>query len=190
MTEQVAGTPPAAVPPVTGEPPVAGTPPAASATPASWDEYVATLTPDAKTLYEGHTAGLKSALQSERQQRGELAKQIGTLSKQAAEGSDLKKSLEGMTAQLESATQRADFYEQAVKPEIGCSNPSLAFIAARESGAIDQKGRINWGELKQQFPELFRPKAPPPANAGAGTSNPPAAKADMNAYIRRAANRG
>jgi hypothetical protein len=159
------------------------------ATPASWDEVVATLTPEVKTLYEGHTAGLKSALQTERQQRSELAKQINTLSKQAADGSDLKKSLEGMTAKLESETQRADFYEQAVKPEIGCSNPGLAFIAARESGAIDQRGRINWGELKQQFPELFKSKSPPPASAGAGTSNPPAAKADMSAWIRHAAGR-
>ena len=156
---------------------------------ASWDEYVATLKPEVKTLYETHTAGLKSALQSERQQRSELAKQIQMLSKQAAEGSDLKKSLEGMTAKLESETQRADFYEQAVRPEIGCSNPFLAFIVAREADAIDGKGRINWDTIKQQAPELFKPKSPPPASAGAGTSNPPAAKSSMNDFIRAAAGR-
>jgi hypothetical protein len=180
-----AGAPPAGDP---GQQPPAGNPPPA-APPATWDEYLATVTPEVKTLYEGHTAGLKSALQTERQQRSDLAKQINTLSKQAAEGSDLKKSLEGVQTQLEAATQRAEFFEAAVKPEIGCSNPSLAFIAARESQAIDQKGRINWDVLKQQFPELFAKKAPPPGNAGSGTQNPPAAKGDMNSFIRRQAGR-
>jgi len=172
-----------------GQQPQQGQPPVASAAPATWDEYLSTVPVEVKALYEGHTTGLKSALQTERQQRSELANQIKTLSKQAAEGSDLKKSLEGMTVQLESATQRADFYEQAVKPEIGCSNPGLAFIAAREAGAIDQKGRINWDVLKQQYPELFKPKSPPPASAGAGTQNPPATQNTMNTYIRKAAGR-
>jgi hypothetical protein len=121
-----------------------------SQTPPTWDAILATLPDDQKALYEQHTSGLRTALQSERQGRSELAKQINTLSKQAAEGSDAKKQLEAAAAQLEAANQRADFMAEATKPEIGCSNPSLAFIAAREAGAIDQKGRVNWDALKTQ----------------------------------------
>jgi hypothetical protein len=184
---QAVTTPPEAVPPVAA-PGQEGQPPAAQI-PQTWDAVLETLAPEAKTLYETHTTGLRSALQNERTQRSELAKQISTLSKQAAEGSDLKKSLEAMTGQLEQATQRADFFEQAAKPEIGCTNPTLAFLAARESGLIDAKGRIQWDTLKQTYPELFKQRVPA-VQAGAGTQTPPAAKHTMTEYIRAAAGRG
>jgi len=155
--------------------------------PQSWDAYLETLPAEIKTLYDGHTTGLKNALASERTQRSELAKQMQTLSKQAAEGSDMKKALEATSAQLDAANQRADFFESAIKPEIGCSNPALAFLAAREAGAIDQRGRINWEALKTAYPELFKPKVPA-ANAGSGTQNPPQT-ANMNDFIRTKAGR-
>jgi len=183
-----AGNPPAGNPPAT--PPTgdqgAGTQ-QTTTPPASWDEYVTTLPAEVKALYETHTTGLRTALQSERQQRGELAKQIKDLAAKAEKGSENERQLQTMSAQLEAANQRADFMAEATKPEIGCSNAHLAYIAAREAGAIDQKGRVNWEALKTAYPELFKPKVPAGA-AGAGTQNPPQATT-MNDFIRRAAGR-
>ena len=158
----------------------------APAAPATWDAFLDTLPEETKKLYDTHTAGLKTALQSERQQRSELGKQIQALSKQAADGSEMKKSLETLQGELELVTQRADFFEAAARPEIGCSNPALAWLAAREGSLIDGKGKIQWDALKQSYPELFRQRVPA-VQAGAGTQTPPAPRPSMNDFIRAAA---
>lgn len=145
-----------------------------------------------RKLYEEHTKGLKSALHGEREARkaetADLGKKLRDATKKLEEGSEARKALEGVTAQLEAAEARAAFYEEAIKPEIRCNNPRLAFIAAQDSGAIDAKGRIGWESLKTQFPELFAQKVPA-ASAGAGTGTPPPAGGGMNQFIRSAAGR-
>jgi hypothetical protein len=149
-------------------------------------------TDDVRKLYEQHTTGLRSALQSERTQRSDLARQLRDAATKAEAGSEAQKNLAETAAKLEEAEARASFFEEATKPEIGCTNPRLAYLAARESQAIDGKGRISWEELKGAYPELFKPKAStsaPAGNAGAGTGAPPAASFDMNAIIRKAAGR-
>lgn len=156
--------------------------------PLTYDAWLGQQTEDVKTLVEGNITGLKSALQSERQQRDELARQL----RDAAKGSQgaTKEALDKLSADLEAANTRAEFFAEATKSEIGCSNPRLAWIAAQEAGALDNRGRVNWDALKQQYPELFQTRKPPAGNAGAGTGNQPPAGKSMNDFIRTAAGRG
>lgn len=156
----------------------------------TWEQVLASLPEEHRSLYEAHTQGLRGALQSERQQHQDLARQLRDATAQLEAGSQARTQLEQMTTQLEAAQRRADFMEEAARPEIGCTNARLAWIAAQEVEAINSRGQINWDVLRQQFPELFKPKTPPTANAGAGTGTPPNAHGGMNAYIRTAAGRG
>ena len=156
--------------------------------PLTYDAWLGQQADDIKTLVEGNITGLKSALQSERQQRDDLARQL----RDAAKGSQgaTKEALDKLSADLEAANSRAEFFAEATKPEIGCSNPRLAWIAAQEAKALDNRGRVNWETLKQQYPELFQARRPPAGNAGAGTGNQPPAGKSMNDFIRTAAGRG
>ncbi|NLE76515.1 MAG: hypothetical protein GX605_07155 [Chloroflexi bacterium] len=166
---------------------------AGGGTPQGFEAWLAGQDEATQKLYNEHVTGLKGALQAERNQRkaetADLVKQLREATKQAEEGSAARKALEEATARLEGAELRSQFYEEAVRPEIGCANPRLAFLAAQEIGAMDGKGRVNWDVLKAQFPELFRGKASAAGQAGAGTGAPPTGKADMNTWIRRAAGR-
>ena len=166
------------------------TPPASqdgSATP-SFESWIGSQDEAVKGLIDGHVKGLKSALDSERAQRGDLARQLRDVTAKAEKGSELEKALTEVSAQLEVTERRASFYEEAGRPEIGCSNPRLAYLAAVEGDLIDKRGRIDWEALKTSAPELFRPRVPQ-GNAGVGTGTPPPAQRSMNDYIRRSAGR-
>lgn len=158
------------------------------ATPQSFDEWLGAQDAAIKGLVGERFRALEASVKATRDERNELAKQLKAAAKGLGAESEERKALEAMTAKVEAAEMRAAFFEDAAKPEIGCGNAKLAFIAAQEIGAIDAKGRINWGALKEQFPELFRAK-PPAGNAGAGTGTPPPAKGGMNEFIRKAAGR-
>lgn len=154
----------------------------------NWDGFLEGQPENVQKLYKEHTDGLRSALQSERDQRKGLAKEVAETAKKLKEGSEERKALEDQAAKLEEAEQRAGFFEEAAKPEIGCSNPRLAFLGAQEIGAFDQRGNANWEVIKKQFPELFK-KTTPKSNAGDGTDKPPSGESGMNAFIRKAAGR-
>ena len=158
---------------------------------ATWETVLAALPEEQQGLYNQHVQGLRTALQSERDQHQDLARQLREATQRLEEGSETRQQLEQLTGQIEVANQRADFFEQATQPEIGCSSPRLAWLAAQEVEAFDRRGNVNWAVLKEQFPELFgqATKKQPPGNAGSGTSTPPAAQG-MNAFIRRQAGRG
>lgn len=144
---------------------------------------------------QGHTSKLRSALDSERAERNNLARQLKDLLPKAEKGSDLEKQLQGFQANLETAERRADFYEAAGPAGVG--NLKLAWITAQAddliTGHTDSKGRVNFerlfADLREKYPELFRSQRPavPPGNAGAGAGAPPAAAPDMNQLILRAA---
>jgi hypothetical protein len=156
--------------------------------PVTFQEWIATQDDSVKKMLDDHVAGLKVVLAEQKQRGAELSKQLKEAMKATEAGSEARKALEGMTSQLEAAEQRATFFEEAAKPEIGCNNPRLAFIAAQDGGLIDGKGRVSWDVLKSQFPELFRLKVPP-ASAGAGTQASPPKNLGMNQFIRKAAGR-
>lgn len=154
----------------------------------TWDTWVASQDETVKGLIDGHVKGLKSALESERTQRSDLARQLRDVTAKAEKGSELEKALTEVSAQLEVTERRAAFYEDAGRPEIGCSNPKAAFALAQAEDLFDKRGRVDWEALKASAPELFRPRVPQ-GNAGAGTGGPPPAQKSMNDFIRRAAGR-
>jgi len=142
-----------------------------------------------KKGYEGKTSGLHSALQTERDQRKDFAKQLKDAQSKAEKGSELEKALGETSTRLEQAEQRAAFYEDAIKPEIGCTNVKAAFLVASADNLFKRSGEPDWTAIKAAAPELFGRKVPP-GNAGSGNGSPPAQKAGMNEWIRAAAGRG
>lgn len=156
--------------------------------PASFDEWIKGQPAEVAALIDSHVTGLRNTVQATRRERDDLAKQLRDAAKGLEQGSEARKALEAMTAQVEAAEVRAAFYEDAAKPEIGCTNARLAYIAAQQDALIDNRGRVNWESLRQTYPELFR-RAAPTSNAGAGTQNTQPATGGMNEFIRRAAGR-
>jgi hypothetical protein len=157
-------------------------------TPLTFDAWLAAQDDAVKGLLDEHTKGLKSALQAERQQRNDLAKQLRDASKAMEEGSAARTALEEMTGKLEQAERRAQFLEDAMRPDVGCANPRAAFVLAVADDLFDARGNPDWNAIKQAAPELFPKPRPPQGNAGAGTGTPPPTTS-VNDAIRRAAGR-
>ena len=89
------------------------------APPASFDEWVKAQPPEVVALLDDHVTGLRNTVQATRRERDDLAKQLREAAKGLEQGSEARKALEAMTAQVEAAEVRAAFYEDAAKPEIG-----------------------------------------------------------------------
>jgi hypothetical protein len=155
--------------------------------PPTFETWYSGLDEQAKTVFDGHVNGLKTALVTERQNRADLAKQIKDLAAKAEKGSELERQLSEASTRLEAAERRASFAEDAIRPEIGCSNVKAAYALAVAEGLFDSKGRPDWAGLKSAAPELFRKPGPGSADGGAGVNHGP--KLDMNSIIRRAAGR-
>lgn len=143
-----------------------------------------------KDAIAANTTRLSNALKDERTERKNLERQIKELRSKAEKGSDLEKQLSAISADLDSANERADFAEEAVKRSV--KNVRLAYKAAKEDGLIDDRGRINWEQLEADYPELFQPaqqerKQVPRGNAGAGAGQQGSRQFDMNTWIREQA---
>ena len=93
-----------------------------------------------------------------------------------------------MADKLAALEGQQDFYDQAHK--LGVSDLKLAYLAAREAGLIDGKGRANFDELKKLHPNLFSATQPAPGHAGTGTGKQPTGGGGMNDFIRKAAGKG
>lgn len=154
--------------------------------PATYEEWFESQNDEIKGLLENQTASLKSALQSERERNKELSKTLKSATKELDVGTEARKQLDAAIENLEAAQLKADFYEEVAGI---VTNPKLAFIAAREIGAISKNGKINFEAIKAAYPELFelKKKTAPPAGAGNGAGQSGAPKGDMNAFIRAAA---
>jgi len=163
----------------------------------TWDSWLAQRPEAERTLindlYAKKNAGHASALESERQARREMEKQIRDLAKAAEAGSDSQNKLTGLADQLAVAERRADFYEAAAKPDVGIVDVKAAWLIANaESDAyFDKRGNLNVELLKKEHPSLFaQPRPTPKGNAGSGTQNADGGAAtSMNDIIRRAAGR-
>lgn len=175
--------------------PGGGTPPAPAggtgtqdppANTLSYDDWYKGLDDSQKALVDGHTHGVKSALDSERALRKDFEKKAKELAAAAEKGSEMEKQVGSLLAQLSEANQRAEFLAGA--PAAGCADPQLAFLAAREGGHFDMNGKPNWEAIKLAHPNLFATQQPAPrggGDAGSGTQTPPKAN-DMNSFIRGA----
>lgn len=159
--------------------------PQAQQTPPTFESWLAGQDETTKGLLDGHTKGLKSALDTERTERTNLATQIKALQAKAEKGSELEKSLIDLQSQLSIAQRRAEFAEEASKPEIGCLNPKLAWLVAEQGALFNSKGIPDWVAIKSQAPELFRKATTGSVNGGDGNTNTNAF--NMNDRIRRAA---
>lgn len=164
------------------------TQPAQSATPASFETWFEGQDEGIKGLINKRFESLENTVKATREERDNFSKQIKQLAKQQADGSDAKKQLEEMGAQLEKSERRAAFLEDAMKPEIQCRNARAAWVLAESENLFDKKGAPDWNAIKAAAPELFGvPVAN--ANAGNGTQRTPAQPNDMNSFIRRKAGR-
>ena len=175
--------------PGSSNPKTGGTPNQQQPASVSFETWLAGQSEDVRELYETHTRGLRSALESERTERANLARQLKEIKPE--KGSDAEKVLTELQGRLDLAERRAMFAEEAHKPEIGCVNPKAAWALAQAETLFDKRGNVNWAALKQMAPELFAAAGAGGArgNAGAGTGTQPQPAQGMNAFIRRAAGR-
>ena len=155
--------------------------------PQTFEAWLEGQTPETKTLLDTHTAGLKSALDSERGTRKDLEKQVRDLAGKAEKGSEAQAELTKIAEGLAEAERRGDFMEAA--HTAGVSNLKLAYtVAVQDEMFNNRTGQVNFEGMKTAYPELFGGKpGVPVANAGAGTGTPPPVPADMNSFIRRSA---
>lgn len=193
------GTPPAGQPLPAQTPPAQGgsqggdgkppqTPPAGG-TPATWEDFIKGQPEPIQTLFNEHTKGLRTALQSERDARTKLEADLKAVSNRLDKDSDARKELEKVQADLQADHRRIDFYEDAAAA--GVSNFRLAWLMVQDDPDtyVSKSGRVDFDKLKERNPELFgkqtQPRNVPPGNPGAGTQTPPPQPGkSMNDLIR------
>lgn len=154
----------------------------------SFEAWITEQPDTVKTLLDSHQRGLKSALDSERETRKALEKQLKDLAGKAEKGSDLERQLTELLTQQSQAEARAAFYEDA--HAAGITNLKLAWLVVGNDGLMDGRGRVDFAALKQRYPELFGAATrTAPGNAGSGTQQPGTGARSMNEFIRAAAGR-
>lgn len=153
----------------------------------SYETWIKDQKPEIVNLLDGHTKGLKTALDSERVTRKDTEKQLRDLAKKAEAGSEAQTKLTEMADQISAADRRADFYEEAHKA--GVVNLKLAFLVAKQDELFDSKGRINFDGMKKNYPELFAGSKIPDGNAGNGTGDQNTGAIKMDDFIRAKINR-
>jgi hypothetical protein len=158
--------------------------------PVTFDAWIATQPDEIKGLYDTHTKGLRSALDSERVAHKDLEKQVRELAAKADKGSQAQTELTGLADKIADSDRRADFYDAA--HTAGVTNLKLAYLAAVKDELFDRQGRVNFDTLRTSYPELFAGTKPPPkGNAGEGTqNNKQPGTGSMNDFIRAATGRG
>ena len=154
-------------------------------TPPTWEAILETLPDETQAIYESHTQGLRSALDSERQAHRDLARQLREATEQLEAGSEARNQLEALQGELEELQRQADFATEANTQ--GVANVRLAYLAAQEFETFDRRGNVQWDALREAAPELFRQQTTPRGNAGAGTQAPGNQAPDIDSMIRRRA---
>jgi len=157
----------------------------------TFDEYLATQDPGIAKLYEVHTEGLKSALQKERESRSKLSDALKELQPQAEKGSELEAKLSETLKELElanklsaEAERKAGFVDMVIKPEIGCTNPKVAYALAVSEGLFSDKNEPDFVKLKELAPELFKTSTIGSTDGGRRTATMPN-EGDINYQIRK-----
>jgi len=155
-------------------------------TPLEWDAFHGSLPEEAQNLIATHEGGLKTALETERDSRGQLEKDLKDVAGELEKGSDAQKEVLKLADKVAAGDRKIDFYEDAQKA--GISNFKLAYHIAKDDDLFDKRGNVNFEKMKESYPELFTKKKAPPADGGEGTGGGlPGEKVDMNALIRKKA---
>ena len=153
-----------------------------------WDAFHKALPKEAQELISERDAGLKKALKTERDARGDLEKDLKEAAGKLEKDSDAQKEVLKLADEIAAGVEKSDFYEEA--HEEGVSNLKLAYVVAKQDDLINKRGKVDWKTLKEDYPELFGKKKVPSGDAGAGTGGKlPGDKADMNVLIRKKAGR-
>lgn len=152
----------------------------------TFEEFITKQPEDVRKLYESHTTGLRNTIQATREERDNLSKQIKDLLPKAEKGSELANQLTNLQKQLETSDRRANFAEEAIKPEIGCSNIKAAFALAVAEDLFDKHGLPSWDAIKKTAPELFKKSNIPDGNGGEGGEGGVETK-NMDGFIRKRA---
>lgn len=138
--------------------------------------------------FETETAGLKSALESERELRKRTESMMRELSAKADKGSELEAKLKELEASFEEATRYSQFLEEASKHSV--IDGVAAWAIAKARNLFKSDGSVDVEELKKSSPYLFAEKRQADTHGGRGTQGDhKAAKTDMNSIIRRWAGR-
>ena len=126
---------------------------------------------EVKTRIEERTQGLRTALNSERDNSKSLSKQLKELQAAAEKGSELEKQLTALQSKLEESQRYGAFMDSAAGA--GCSNAKAAYrIAKADDSFWKRNGEPDWDAIKAEAPELFGKKKPE-GNAGSGTGTDP-----------------
>lgn len=157
----------------------------------TWDEVLKELPAETKALYEQHITGLKNTVQATRDERKTLEDQLKDLKSKAEKDSDLEKSLNETLKKMEASNKRADFVEQAIKPEIGCRNIKTAYAVALQYDLYKKNGDPDWEAIKKETPESFGALIPDGegGNGTGGEIKTPQTDAEFNAELRRRINK-
>lgn len=153
----------------------------------TFDKWLGDQPEEIKSLLDGHTKGLKSALDSERESRKSQEKQLRELAKKSEKGSDAETQLTKLADDLQSADRKANFYEEA--HAAGVKNLKLAYVVASNDEMFDKHGRVNFDEMKRTYPELFGTTNTTRGDAGRGTDKKQKASGGMNEFIRTSTGR-
>jgi len=153
-----------------------------------WETWHNALPQDVQTLIADHESGLKTALGSEREARGEAEKDLRAVAKKLEEGSEAQKEVLKLADEVAVKTAKTEFYEYA--HEAGIVNLKLAYHVAVTDELFDKRGNVDFEKMKEDYPELFA-KTPrkPKGGAGDGVGDDLGQTADMNVFIRRSAGR-
>ena len=154
----------------------------------TYDGWLDTQDEDVKQLVTSHISGLKSALDSERDQRKKLAKQVSDLSKLSEGNEQAQAQIAQISDQLNAMNRQTSFYE--VAHGAGVADLRAAYLIAQDRNLINDKGDVDIDGLKAVAPYLFSRKTTiAPSNAGNGTLAKPTRPLGMNDAIRQAAGR-
>lgn len=146
----------------------------------------------AKTGYERTIAGLKSALDKERDRAASTERELRDALKklEGVEGAqetvkELEAKLDDAQKQREAAERERDFVTEAIRE--GVTDPVLAWKAVQGNDDLtDRYGRVDFAKLKELHPALFAAKNPPPPDGtpGTGTGSSPTNAPSMDDIIR------
>ena len=172
-----------------------GTQEAPSATePNDADTWADSLDDAGKTALSAYvsleTTRLKTALDTERAQRKELARQLKELSGKPADDTAWKAKIEAISGQLSEANLKASFYEGAAsQDDLAAKRYNAAYKIAKIDGLINDDGDVDWAALREQHDYLFAtPVAPTSArgNAGSGVGGRAQKPQNINDVLRGA----
>jgi len=155
--------------------------------PLVYEDWLKGQPEEVKGLLDGHTKGLRSALQSEREARGTAEKALREAAAKLEKGSAAEKQLVELADGMAEADRRAEFYDEAHRMNV--TDLKLAYLAAVADDLFDKRGRVDFETLKKSHPTLFGVSRPPEGNAGKGTGGTQPGSASMNDFIRKAAGR-